>query len=357
MRTQAAEIFGNYFSTKHLCKALIETRLKRHFYWKGIEFYNLPLLKFIRKIFQLQNKFKFDIIFIRDDLFLLAISLILKKCYNLPLLIHYTIPIKFITDFDFKWYHPKSIGGTIKHILTLKLMKRANLVLPTSEWMGKYLTANGIDSKKIHNYPNGANLNLFKVTEYPLSIKEPTFIYIGAMSRIRKIDILIHTMKIVKEKYKNAHLYMLGTGDNDENLKILAKKLGVEKNITFTGQIPYAKVPEFIEKSHITLCTIAPHYHYKLASPLKLFEYMSSSRPVIANREIPAHINPIKEGKCGLLAEFKPQSLALAMIELFEQPEKAREMGINGRKWLEENRTYKKIAQELEERILKDFFS
>ena len=358
MRTQAAEIFGNYFSKKHKCISIIKKKSdKTHFYWNNIEFWSLSFLKFIRKIFQLAKSEKFDLVFIRDDLLLLIIGLILKLRYNIPILIHYTIPIKFITDFDFKWYHPKSIGGTIKHILTLKLMKKVDLVLPTSEWMGKYLFSNGIDLKKIHNYPNGANLNLFKITEYPISIKDPIFIYIGAISKIRSIDILIHSMRIVKEKYENAHLYMLGTGDNDSNLKNLAIKLGLEKNITFTGQIPYEKVPEYIEKSHITLCTIAPLYHYKLASPLKLFEYMSCSRPVIANREIPAHIKPITEGKCGILVDFTPESIAAAMIKLFEQPEKSREMGINGRKWLEENRSYERISRELETRIFTDFFS
>jgi glycosyltransferase involved in cell wall biosynthesis len=353
MRTQAAEIFGSYFSMRHLCKALIHSKIERHFYWKEIEFYNLPLFKFIKKIFQLQNSIKFDIIFIRDDLLLLILGLILKKRYKLPVLIHYTIPIKFITDFDFKWYHPKRIGGTIKHLLTLKLMKKVDLVLPTSEWMGKYLISMGIKKEKIHNYPNGANLDLFFPTPYPKDEENPTYIYIGSVSKIRKLDILLFAMEKVCKKYPKAHLYMLGYGDDINDLLLLAEKLDIKHNVTFTGQIPYDEVPKYLNKSHITLCSIAPLYHYKLASPLKLFEYMSSSRPVIANKEIPAHIRPIKQSKCGLLVNFTSESFADAMIKIFEDPLMADEMGKNGRKWLKENRSYEKIAKKLESKIFK----
>ena len=97
-------------------------------------------------------------------------------------------------------------------------------------------------------------------------------------------------------------------------------------------------------------------YHYKLASPLKLFEYMSCSRPVIANKEIPAHIAPLSESNSGLLVEFKPESFSKAMINIFENPEKAKLMGLNGRKWVEQNRTYEKLALALEKKILREFF-
>ncbi|GAG99690.1 unnamed protein product, partial [marine sediment metagenome] len=284
------------------CTALLKNNSEnRHFFWEDIEFYRLTPKNFIKKVYSLTRIEKFDLLFIRDDFFLIFIGLLLKKRYKIPVLVHYTIPIKFITDFEYKWYHPKNLGGTIKHLLTIALMRKVDLVLPTSEWMGKYLASNGVKQERIHNYPNGANLSLFKVTKYPSNEANPTYIYIGAISKIRKLDILVKAMKIVCERYKNAQLYMLGYGDDVDDLQKLTKNHGLVENIIFTGMVPYEEVPIYIEKSHICLCSIAPLYHYKLASPLKLFEYMSCSRPVIANKEIPAHIAPITESKCGLL--------------------------------------------------------
>ena len=146
------------------------------------------------------NKEKFDIIISRDDLFLLIIGLILKQFYKIPLIFQFTIPIKFITELNHKWYSPKNIGGMIKHTLLLKLMKRADLILPISKWMGKYVESYGVNPEKIHNFPDGANLDLFKIIQFPIDQTDPTYVYIGAIAQIRKLDVLINAMKIVCEK-------------------------------------------------------------------------------------------------------------------------------------------------------------
>ncbi|MFX1258530.1 MAG: glycosyltransferase, partial [Promethearchaeota archaeon] len=356
LRTQLAEIFGKYLSKRHQIISIMKSNSKKkHFYWEGIEFYNLSIFNFIKKIFQLLKKEKFDLVFARDDLSLLLMGFFIKKVYRIPLIFQFTIPIKFITALEFKWYHPINIGGMIKHTLLLKFMKKADLILPISEWMGKYLASNGIDYKKIYNFPDGANPNLFRVYEYPLSVKNPLFIYIGALGKIRRLDVLIEAMNIVVKKFESAQLFLVGTGDNIIFLKSLTRKLELEKNISFTGLVPYYEVPRYIGKSHIALSPIAPYYHYKLSSPLKLFEYLSCSRPVIANKEIPAHLKIIKESQAGVLVDFNPESFAKAMINLFKNLKKAIEMGINGRKWVEKNRTYEKQAIQLEKKMF-DFF-
>jgi len=244
----------------------------------------------------------------------------------------------------------------IKHILLIKLMKKADLILPISFWMGKYIISYGIDPEKVYNFPDGANPELFEISEFPKKIPNPIYVYIGAIAKIRKLNVLIQAMKIVCEKFENAHLYMVGDGDDVSDLKTMVSKLGLNNNITFTGLVPYDKVPYYIQKSHICLCPIPPYYHYKLSSPLKLFEYMSCSRPVIANKEIPAHIKPIKESNCGLLVNYNPRSFANAMIELFSNIKEAEEMGLKGRKWIENNRSYKILAEKLEKKIIKTFF-
>lgn len=353
IRTQLAEVFGNYLSKRHqIISIMISKSSKKHFFWHNIEFYNFPRIKFIKKTIYLLKSSNFNMIFARDDLSLLLFGYFIKKLYKIPLFFQFTIPIKFITELEYGGLHPINIGGMIKHVLLFKFMKVADLILPISEWMGKYLVSNGIDNRKIYNFPDGANPNLFKSSEFPSSKQNPTFIYIGAIAKIRKLNVIIKAMKIVTKSFKDAQLFMVGDGDNLNPLKNLTKKLGLEKNIKFTGLVPYEEVSKYIGKSHIALCPIADYYHYKLSSPLKLFEYMSCSRPVIANREIPAHIKTIKESKCGLLVDFNSKSFADAMINLYHNLNEAKEMGINGRKWIEKNRTYEKQAIEFEKKVL-----
>lgn len=358
MRTQAAEIFGKYLAKKHEVISIIKDNSESsHFIWENVECYNLPLFKFLKKIFELVNSKKFDIVFIRDDLFLLIIGLVIKKLFHIPILFYFSIPIKFIAEFGRKWYHPRNIGGSIKHFLLIRLMRYVDLVLPASEWMGRYLIFNGINKDRIYNFPNGANLDTFHTSPYPLSNKTPTYIYIGAIGKLRSLDIIIKAMIIVTQVYKEAILYMVGDGDDLQGLKQLTKDLKLEKNVIFTGLVKYEKVADYIEKSHICLCPIPPFYHYKLSSPLKLFEYMSCQRPVIANKEIPAHISTIRKSNCGVAVKFTAEDFAKEMIEMIKHPNQAREMGINGRKWIEENRSYKILADNLEKEIYKRFYN
>lgn len=354
LRTEIAEVFGKYLSQKHQFISMhMKKSVKQHFFWNGIEFYLLPPYNFFKRTFQLLRSHKFDAIFTRNHPFLLLFGWILKIIYGIPLIFHFTVPYRFITVEVYKWYHPKYLVGIFFHILILKIMKYTNLILPTSEWMEKYLISQKINPNKLFVFPNGTNLSLFKPKKYLSSLKNPKFIYIGIIDKRRKLDILIYAMKIVTETIKNAHLLMVGKGTAIENLKKITIKLNLEKNITFIGLVPYKKVPDYISNTHIALCPLPPNYCYKLSTPLKLFEYMSCSRPVIANKEIPTHLKTIKESKSGLLVDYTPESFAKAMLKLCQNPEKSKVMGINGRKWVEKNRSYKKLASDFEKRIFK----
>jgi glycosyltransferase involved in cell wall biosynthesis len=321
-----------------------------------MEFFNLTPIKFYKKILSLFRKFPFHVIFSRDDLSLLLLGILFKLRYKIPLIFQFTIPIKYITEKNHEWYHPRNIGGAIKHILLLKCMKFADLVLPISYWMGAYLFHNGIDKDKIYPFPDGANIQLFKPNHYPKADKAPTFVYIGAIARIRRLEVLINAMEKFCKNYSNAKLFMVGYGNDVNRLKRLAKEKQLDKNIIFTGNVDYEVVPHYINKAHIALCPIPPFFHYKLSSPLKLYEYMSCGRPVIANKEIPAHRKTINESKCGKLVNFNKDAFVDSMVALYENYNEAKKMGKAGRAWIEKNRTYAILADQLDKEFQKRFF-
>jgi glycosyltransferase involved in cell wall biosynthesis len=65
--------------------------------------------------------------------------------------------------------------------------------------------------------------------------------------------------------------------------------------------------------------------------------------------------NLIKEGKCGLVVEPEnPQALAEAVIKIADNPELAKELGENGRRFVEERFSWSRIVgdwlEELEKR-------
>jgi glycosyltransferase involved in cell wall biosynthesis len=351
LRTEIAEIFGRYLSKRHDIISVIKTKSNnKHFFWNNIEFYNLPNVNFIKTLNRLVKTHDFDIVYARDSLFLLLLGYILKKRFKIHLIFNVVNPVGYLTELYHKWYHPRWIGGLIVNTLLLKLMKKADLILPTSEWMGKYLISQGIDANKIYTFHNGANLDFFRLKRDMK--KEYDLIYIGTMAKVRRLEILINAMKIVVKKFKDASLIMVGDGDGLEHLKNLTKEFDIENNITFTGKVPYEEIPGLISKASIGLSPVPPIYMYKVSSPLKTFEYMSCSIPIIANRGIPSHIKTMRESKAGILVDYTPESFAKAMIKLISSPNIALEMGNAGRKWVETYRSYEQLALNLEERII-----
>jgi len=358
MRTQTAEIFGNYLSNKHRIVSIMKSNThKQIFEWNNITFYNLPFIKFLKKIIELLKKKEFDFLYLRDSFFLLIIAYLIKKKHRIPISIHQINSIKHLAELFHKWYHPKALGGVIVNALHLKLLKKVDLVLPTSEWMGKYLISQGVPADRIYPLPNGANLDFYQLFLEANYIKKFDFIYIGTLAKVRKLEILIEAMKIVSEKYKNASLIMVGTGNDLPNLKALVKSLDLGKNIIFKGQVPYEDVPKYICQSYIGLSPVPPIYMYKVSSPLKMFEYWGCKLPVIANRGIPSHVKAIDQSKGGLLVDYNSQSFASAMMRLKDDATMIKKFGENGRRWVEKNRTYEKLAYDFENEVISRFFT
>jgi glycosyltransferase involved in cell wall biosynthesis len=87
-------------------------------------------------------------------------------------------------------------------------------------------------------------------------------------------------------------------------------------------------------RAGIVICY--PEPGYLDAQPVKLFEYMSASLPVIAS-DFPLWREIVKGAGAGLLVD--PQStdaISDAMVWLIDNPEQAKEMGKNGKRAVEE---------------------
>jgi glycosyltransferase involved in cell wall biosynthesis len=165
---------------------------------------------------------------------------------------------------------------------------------------------------------------------------------------MRHLDILIHAFSKVKNSRKDVKLLMVGDGNDKSNLERLAGELGSKDNVVFTGQIYSHEIPNFIAAANIGVSPVPPLFFYKLSSPIKMFEYMALGKPVVANDEIPEQEEVIQESGGGVIVKFEAKSFADGIIELLNDPERAREMGKQGQEWVVKNRSYNILARKLE---------
>ena len=75
---------------------------------------------------------------------------------------------------------------------------------------------------------------------------------------------------------------------------------------------------------------------------------MAMSRPVVANEEIPEHHDILSASQAGILVPYTPEAFTQAILTLFNDPQKAAEMGRKGKEWVNNNRSYEVMAREVE---------
>ncbi|MFA7692245.1 MAG: glycosyltransferase family 4 protein [Candidatus Hydrogenedentes bacterium] len=180
----------------------------------------------------------------------------------------------------------------------------------------------------------------------------PTLIHQGIFGDIRGSYQLLAAMKIVREQLPDARCIVLGDyvyGDKEAFQNAIISE-GLEHALIMIDRVPFEQVPAYIAVSQVGLILFQPGLpNHKLAMPHKLFDYMREAKAVIVpdfSVEI-AHI--VAESDCGLLVDStSPERIADAMLYLLQNPDKAEELGHNGRVAVENKYNW----QEDERRLL-----
>ena len=171
------------------------------------------------------------------------------------------------------------------------------------------------------------NFNLLKKNKNKKKLKKnknKIISYFGHLYKGRGIEQIINISKILTQY----DFYIIG-GDS-KNLNFFRNKV-LNKNVFFLGYQNFSDIKFLIDKSDILLCPYQKNVFLKdqktstvsIMSPLKIFEYMSSNKPIISSnlnvlKEILKNnincimVNPVNliEWKNAILKIFKDQKFS-----------------------------------------------
>lgn len=106
-------------------------------------------------------------------------------------------------------------------------------------------------------------------------------VYIGVMARQDGVDILLKALALLKKKQPNVSLKLLGDGPEFENLKALAKNLGIEKETEFLGFVQKERAKEILLKSDIGVTPDPKTPMNDNSTMLKTLDYMAAGLPQV----------------------------------------------------------------------------
>lgn len=106
--------------------------------------------------------------------------------------------------------------------------------------------------------------------------------WVGSFGPWHGTDVLIRTMELLPPRIRAV---MIGTGSDLASSQALAKELGVDERIEFTGRLPHT---EAVGRLSACDLLVSPHVDNFgrpfFGSPIKIFEYMAIGRPIVASR-------------------------------------------------------------------------
>ncbi len=192
----------------------------------------------------------------------------------------------------------------------------------------------GADPYKIEIIPNGVDLPQVSERKVNRPKESKAVGFVGRVVSIKDIKVFIRAMKIVKEKFSDISVYIMGSQDEDlqyaQECKTLVSMLGMENNILFTGVVD---VSDYYPLLDIMVLTSVSE-----AQPLSVLESMSHGIPVVATdvgscRELimGASAQDRALGKAGLITNVgSPQDTANAVLAILGDEEMRQKMAQAG---------------------------
>lgn len=155
----------------------------------------------------------------------------------------------------------------------------------------------------------------------PVPFKQVRRFHVAHMGHLipkQGVAMLIHALSRISKKIPAIHIDILGGGEEESNLKILAKTLNVSHLITFHGYIK--NHDDLIRR--LSLCAVgvapyedAPDNCVRNTDSGKVKAYLDAGLPVIVTK-VPEIWKELEYNKAGIGVDYTEQSLADAVIKL-----------------------------------------
>jgi len=267
--------------------------------------------------------------------------------------------------------HPGSLKALIDRLLIFKPMKRyrvfmcrsaADIITPLPEIIPWW-----VPEEKIHKVNWGAAVERFHknpVRDYyrknlGLSLDRTIVIFLGSFRKWHGVWDLAEAAKEAIQKHPKLFFLMIGDGEERKPLQRWISKHGMKDHFRFTGSVEYRLIPDYLAAADIGTAPYNPALHPQLKlgfywSPLKIFEYMAASLPVITIDVAPLN-DIIRHGKDGILYPAGDVNrLSECITEIAKMPLKKREeMGAGARERVTKNYSWSVHCRELD-RIIRE---
>ena len=246
----------------------------------------------------------------------------------------------------------------ISRVFLRFLARGARGLIVINKGLKKTLMEAGVPISKILVAPDGVDLALFQSHHKErnkavanLLLQKPKgkkwIVYAGHLYEWKGIRILLDSSRYIKVDHE-----VLVVGGLPEDVEKW-QKYCVENDlhhVRFVGHVPPVAVPRFLKAADVLVLpnSAKTELSRTFTSPLKLFEYMLSGRPIVASR-LPSLEEILKDRYNALLFEpDNPVDLGQKVTSVLGRFQEAKEIAMNAKDFVEKFSWYNRAQQILE---------
>jgi glycosyltransferase involved in cell wall biosynthesis len=208
-----------------------------------------------------------------------------------------------------------------------------------------------IGHEKIFVLQNGVNIDVFRpkaVSMKNLGLCDQCkyVCFVGNLNKARHaVQVVIEAFPIILKSVPSAKMMIVGDGVLRQLLARRVHEMGLDDRFDFVGSVSYANLPLYINAARV--CVAPYRYTSNFGSPLKIYEYLACSKPVVAT-DVGEVGRLLRTSESGIPVPAENVSeFAYAVIQLLRDERLARRMGENGRRFVVENSSWEVVVTKL----------
>ncbi len=293
----------------------------------------------------------FDCIYVRQSALMVAPS-ILRLFSKFDLITEFNTVFSTAAVKD----SSKTMSWIVLMIEKLTVSYSTKVVAVSSTLLESLKSKHKFPKRKIRMVSNGCNVTFMAAQNKKLSrekygINTDSFVigFVGHLHPWQGVDALIETVALLSKTRANVVAVLAGTADDISKYKKHAQVMGVEKKVLFLGAVPYKDIPVIISCFDVGVAPGAKTIdsNYVIRSPLKVFEYLANSKPVISGY-LPSLERLFSDDEVGfLVTSGNSEEIAECVEKLILNPELLKKMGMTASEVAQRDLSWDSVAAEI----------
>ena len=222
----------------------------------------------------------------------------------------------------------------------------ADVSIATNEsYRGIAIERGGMSPERVFVVRSGPSIDKMRIgppVERWRAGKRHLVAYVGVMGPQEGIDLLLAAIRhmVFDKGRRDTHFTLVGAGTEFDKLRSMARELGLETHVTFTGRVSDEVLLEVLNTADVCVNPDVVNEMNDKSTMNKIMEYMAVAKPIV---QFELKEGRVSAGEASLYARPNdPVDLAERLLSLLDDPERRAAMGKLGRARVEKDLSWQR---------------